>query len=300
MDHYPYFELNGIDWNALYDVYYPQAVSSRGDEIYAVLLEMFSHLQDGHIYIETMGGKQLSPWVPVRRLKDIYAFSPALIGTYFDKELLLDEEAIMNYQVLPHNIGYLSICTFSGKYKFSSITGIFDFFANTTGLIIDLRHNFGGDIKNVDKLVRNFIDKPIARNPYFFDFEPLELDSIQPGGHYSYDAPVVLLINGVSYSSCEIAAEIFKQQIPQATLVGDTTGGGSLGYLNKYNNGDFRLPSGKLMHIGNLDVRKYNNIPFENIGIIPDILLPQTEADIQAGVDKQLEFSIAFLIAGNK
>ena len=294
-DRYPYFELKNVDWDACYANYYPLAAAARGDEIYTVLLDMFACLEDGHMYIETEGGKQLTPWTPPRRTKDIYAFNATLIGTYFNEEILLDDEGIMNYQVLPQNLGYLNISTFAGKYKFSSISLIFDFFVNTSGLIVDIRHNYGGDIKNVDKLIRNFIDKPIPRNPYYFEYEQLEMDSIQPGGNYTYINPVVVLINGVSFSSSEIASEIFKQQIPQATLIGDTTGGGSLGYLNKYENGDFLLPSGKLMHIGNLDVRKYNNETFENIVILPDILYPQTEADVSAGNDKQLEFAIQFL-----
>jgi len=124
----------------------------------------------------------------------------------------------------------------------------------------------------------------------------LDLDSIQPYQNDQYFKPIVLLVNGVSFSASEITAETFKQKIPQATVIGDTTGGGSLGYLNASNNGDFRLPSGKLFHIGNLDVRKYNNEPYENIGIVPDIVIPQTEADILSGHDKQLEFAINFLL----
>ena len=294
-DNYPYFELKGVDWDEIYAEYYPKAVSASGDEIYTVLLDMFAHLKDGHMYIETPGGKQLIPWVPTRRLKDIYAFKASLIGTYFEEELLIDEEGNINYQVLPGNIGYLNIRSFAGEYNFKSLYGIFNLFRNTDGLIVDLRHNYGGDIHNVDKLVCNFIEDIIPRNPYYNDFERIEMDSIRPCGNYTYLNPVVLLINGVSYSGSEIAAEIFKEQVPQATLVGDTTGGGSLGYLNKYKNGNFRLPSGKLIHIGNLDVRKYNDQPFENIGILPDILLPQTEADIQSGHDRQLEFAIEYL-----
>lgn len=294
-DNYPYFELKGVDWEEVYQVYYPKAAAAPGDEIYTVLLDMFAHLKDGHMYIETPGGKQLIPWVPTRRLKDIYAFKASVIGTYFEEELLIDEEENINYQVLPGNIGYLSIRSFSGEYNFKSLSGIFNYFRNTDGLIVDVRHNYGGDIHNVDKLVCNFIENIIPRNPYYNDFEQIDMDSIQPCGKYTYLNPVVLLINGVSYSGSEIAAEIFKEQVPQATIIGDTTGGGSLGYLNKYENGDFQLPSGKLIHIGNLDVRKYNNQPFENIGITPDILLPQTEADILSGHDRQLEYAIAFL-----
>lgn len=298
-ERYPYFALKQVDWDQLYLEYYPRAAAARGDEIYTVLLELFAHLRDGHMYLEVEGGANLIPWLPDRRRKDIHAFNPALIGQYFDKKLLLDPENIMNYQVLPQNIGYLNIVTFAGQYKFHGINTIFQAFSNTDGLIIDIRHNYGGDIHNVDKVVRNFIQSPIRRNPYFYNFEQLEMDSIQPGGTYTYTRPAVLLVNGVSYSASEICTEIFKEMIPQVTVIGDTTGGGSLGYLNATNNGDFLLPSGKLFHIGNLDVRKYDTVPFENIGIIPDILVPQTEADIQAGKDRQLEYAIEFL-AGKK
>lgn len=296
-DHYPYFELKQVDWDILYDEYYPLAASSQGDEIYTVLIDMFAHLEDGHMYLELEGGAQMIPWFPTRRVKDQYAFNPTVIGTYFDKEILLCGEGIMNYQILPSNIGYLSISTFSGKYNFSYLWEIFELFRNTTGLIVDIRHNYGGDIHNVDKLVRNFIASPIRRNPYYYDFEEMEMDSIQPGGKYTYSNAVVLLVNGVSFSASEITTEIFKQKITQATVIGDTTGGGSLGYLNPANNGDFRLPSGKLFHIGNLDVRKYNYVPFENIGIVPDIVIPQTETDILAGKDIQLEYAIQFILS---
>ena len=272
-------------------------MSARGDEIYSVLLEMFAHLKDGHMYLETPGGRQMTAWVPDRRQKDIYSFKASLIGTYFDREILTDGEGVLNYQVLPVNIGYLDVQSFASEFRFSSMNTVFDYLRNTDGLIVDLRHNYGGDIHNVDRLIRNFIAERIPRNPYYFEFEEVPMDSIEPGGNYTYTHPVAVLINGVTFSSGEITSEIFKEQVPQATLIGDTTGGGSLGYLNRYENGDYRLPSGKLLHIGNLDVRKYNYEPFENIGILPDILLPQTEADIEAGHDLQLEFAIDFLLS---
>jgi hypothetical protein len=296
-ERYPYFDLKNVDWDALYVEYYPKAAASQGDEIYPVLIDLFSHLKDGHMYLELEGGQQMIPWIPLRRKKDLYAFNAALIGRYFNEPVITCEEQVINYQILPQNIGYLNIRSFSGEYYLSELPQVFRYFSNTIGIIVDIRHNYGGDIHNVDKLVRNFIETPIPRNPYYYNFQPIEMDSIYPGGSYPYKNPGVLLINGVSYSASEITTEIFKQKIPQVTVAGDTTGGGSLGYLNAQNNGDFRLPSGKLFHIGNLDVRKYNNEPFENIGIVPDILVPQSKADIDAGHDRQLEFAIAYLLS---
>lgn len=299
-DRYPYFELKNVDWDALYIEYYPKAAASKGDEIYTVLINLFSHLKDGHMYLELEGGQQLTPWIPDRRKKDIYSFNATLIGRYFNDPVITGSEEVINYQILPQNIGYLNIQSFSGAYSLSELHKVFMHFSNTIGIIVDIRHNYGGDIHNVDKLVRNFIDQPIPRNPYYYDFEPIEMDSIVPGGPYAYQNAGVLLVNGVSYSASEITTEIFKQKIPHVTVVGDTTGGGSLGYLNAQNNGDFRLPSGKLFHIGNLDVRKYNGEPFENIGIVPDILVPQTKADIDSGHDRQLEFAIDHILSKTK
>jgi hypothetical protein len=293
-DQYPYFEWKGIDWQEVYDIYYPKAVASQGDEIYNVLLEMFAHLEDGHMHIETEGGQQMMPWIPPRRIKDLYALNSTLIGNYFNLDLLVDSEGIMNYQVLSENIGYLNIVTFEGKYNFNAVEEIFNYFKNTRGMIIDIRHNYGGDIHNVDKVVGHFLTNPIPRNPYYFQGEQIALDSIRPMGSFTYSKPSVLLINGVSFSASEITSVIMKQ-INHVTVIGDTTGGGSLGYLNKKYNGDFRLPSGKLFHIGNLDVRNYDGVPFETIGVVPDILVPQTENDIKAGHDLQLEYAINFL-----
>ncbi len=293
-DQYPYFDLKGINWQELYDEYYPQAVASEGDEVYSVLLSMFAHLKDGHMYLETEGGQQLTPWIPPRRIKDLYAFNAALIGQYFEEDLLIDEEGNINYQRLPDNIGYINICSFSGKYNFGGLNSIFNSYKNTKGLIIDIRHNYGGNINNVDKVVGHLLTSPMLRHDYYFQDEKLQMDSIRPRGSYTYLNTVVVLVNGVSYSASEITTEIMKQ-INQVTVIGDTTGGGSLGYLNDEYNGDFRLPSGKLFHIGNLDVRKYDGQPYETVGIVPDILVPQTESDIVEGHDKQLEFAINYL-----
>lgn len=293
-DQYPYFEIKGINWDALYDIYYPQAVSSEGDEVYNVLLEMFVHLKDGHMYLETEGGQQMSPWTPPRVIKDLYAFNPALIGKYFDNDLLIDSEENINYQILPENVGYMNICSFSGEYGFGEVNSIFNYFKNTTGLIIDIRHNSGGYIYNVDKVVGHLLLNPIPRHDYYFQYEKLEMDSIRPKGSYTYLNPVVLIVNGLSFSASEITTEVMKQ-IDNVTVIGDTTGGGSLGYVNEKYNGDFLLPSGKLFHIGNLDVRKYDGQPYETVGVVPDILVPQTENDILSGTDKQLEFAIGYI-----
>ena len=50
-----------------------------------------------------------------------------------------------------------------------------------------------------------------------------------------------------------------------------------------------------MIHVGTLDSRRYDGLPWEWIGIAPDVRIEQTEVDIEAGRDKQLEYAIDML-----
>ena len=71
-----------------------------------------------------------------------------------------------------------------------------------------------------------------------------------------------------------------------------TQQGGSVG---SGDDGLFFLPSGKSIEVGYDDLRRYDGLPWEWLGIPPDIRVVQTEADIFAGRDKQLEYAINML-----
>jgi len=81
------------------------------------------------------------------------------------------------------------------------------------------------------------------------------------------------------------------------TAVGDTTGGGSAGGNSEPPDAvaSFYLPSGKMIDIGTVDLRRYDGLPWEWLGVPPDIRVVQTEADINQGRDKQLEYAIDML-----
>ncbi|MDP2724218.1 MAG: hypothetical protein Q8O72_15810 [Bacteroidales bacterium] len=46
---YPYLEYKKIDWNQVYDVYYPQITSSHVNEYLPVINQMLLELKDGHV-----------------------------------------------------------------------------------------------------------------------------------------------------------------------------------------------------------------------------------------------------------
>lgn len=48
-DHYPYFELKGVDWDEVYERYYPQVKTAQDDAEYHTIIEhMLAELNDAH------------------------------------------------------------------------------------------------------------------------------------------------------------------------------------------------------------------------------------------------------------
>jgi len=293
---YPYLDFKKIDWDSIYDVYKPRVEKAQGDEFYPVLHDMLYELRDGHAYYHTDGGGEIYPYVPVRHLRDRHAYSPFVVRKYFDRELKLTESTTVEYEILPGNIGYIFLSDFHEDYLMKEFAGVLAYLKNTIGLIIDIRQKRGGDLGNVQAVVARFISEPLEQIEIYWLGELLELSPLQPGGPFIYQNPVVVLINGSTFSAGEICAEMLKQ-LPQVTVVGDTTGGGSVASSGSIPElmGDYRLPSGKVIYIGTGDVRRYDGIPFENLGIAPEVRVPQTAEDIAAGQDKQLEFAIELL-----
>lgn len=290
-DVYPYLEFKKINWDSIHSVYRPLVENVNGDEFYLLLRDFLAELKDGHVYFRTKGGGEVYPYYPQRHFKDRHAYSPFVVRKYFDKALRLTESKTVEYEIIPGNIGYAFLSDFHENYLTDEFPVVLDYLKNTKGLILDIRQKVGGDYKNIEAVITRFLTGPLERNDAYTYGEKWNLPSFQPRGPFQYTKPVVVLINGSTFSAGEFTTEILKQ-LPQVTAIGDTTGGGSVG------GGDeslYFLPSGKSISIGFIDIRRYDGLPWEWLGVAPDIRVEQTEADIQAGRDLQLEYAIDLL-----
>jgi len=290
---YPYLEYKHINWDSLYTVYKPQAEQARGDEIYTVLVDMLSELKDMHVHVITEGGRSISTYLAPRWVKDKYAYSPIVVRNYFDKELKITGEGRIEYEIIPGNIGYIYMATFDEDYLINYFSVALDYVKNTKALILDIRHNNGGSYQSIEAVVSRFIISPLEKPEFYVLGELIPLPPFEPQGSFQYINPVVVLINGVSYSAADFFPEIMKQ-ISTITVVGDTTGGGSSGSTSSAH-AEYRLPSGKKIEVGTTDLRRYDGLPWEWLGVAPDIRVVQTEEDINQGRDKQLEYAIEML-----
>ncbi len=290
-DVYPYLGFKKINWDSIYSVYRPLAEAAQGDDFYLVLRDFLAELKDGHVYYRTKGGGETYPYYPQRHFKDRHAYSPFVVRKYFDRELRLTESSTTEYEILPGNIGYAFLSDFHKNYLTDEFPAVLEYLKETKGLILDIRQKRGGNYNNIEAVVTRFLSGPLVRNDAYTMGLKWVLPPFQPAGPFQYTKPVVVLINGSTFSAGEFTTEILKQ-LPNVTAVGDTTGGGSVG------GGDeslYHLPSGKSISIGFIDFRRYDDLPWEWLGVPPDIRVVQTEEDILAGRDKQLEFAIEML-----
>jgi C-terminal processing protease CtpA/Prc len=185
------------------------------------------------------------------------------------------------------------MATFDDDYLINYFSEAINYVKNTKALILDIRHNNGGSYQNIEAVVSRFITSPLEKPEFYVLGELINLPPFEPQGSFQYVNPVVVLINGVCYSSGDFFPDIMKQ-ISTVTVVGDTTAGGSSGSTSSAP-AEYKLPSGKTIFVGTTDLRRYDGLPWEWVGVPPDIRVEQTEQDIINGIDKQLEFAINIL-----
>ncbi len=308
---YPYFEFKQIDWAAIYTAYRPRAELADRDESYVVLLEMLGELKDGHAGLRPPGGARIPlqegwfeasngtiwPYIGHRSWRDMDVWSAELLFNYLDPDSIrINQDSLIGYAIRDDGIGYIRIAEFMPHEVTRDFDAALNYVRSTRALIVDVRHNPGGNHDTIREFVGRFLTQPLDAIEVYVLGELYPWPPIQPRGTFQYTNPVVLLINGRSFSGAEAFAEMMKQ-VPHVTAVGDTTGGGS-GAADDSAPGRFQLPSGAEMRVPTGDARRYDGLPWEWLGVPPDIRVEQTEADLMNGRDQQLEFAIEFLNQG--
>lgn len=132
------------------------------------------------------------------------------------------------------------------------------------GLIIDLRNNGGGSLREANELVGLFIDRgptvqirdPQGRVDILGDFNP----------KIAYTGQMAVLVNRLSASASEIFAGAI-QDYRRGLVIGDQTfGKGTVQTLQPLNHGQLKLTHAKFYRISGEST--------QNKGVIPDVTMP--------------------------
>lgn len=188
---------------------------------------------------------------------------------------------------LQGNIGYLRFDAF-GHGMLPALLDTVDALQDTSGLIIDVRGNYGGTFHVRKPLIDRLVNEPVllqisqwrdSREEVYV--EPAEL---------TYDAPIVVLVDVLSTSSAELFAGTL-QAIGRAFVIGESTAGRVLVQ------GMAELPNGAIMIYPEGQPLLPDGTPLEGHGVIPDLAVDLHRSDLRAGTDPPLQAAIDHLRA---
>ncbi|MCH8555944.1 MAG: S41 family peptidase [Schleiferiaceae bacterium] len=268
---YAFTEYKQIDLEQLGATYRSKLYEDMpADSLFWVLGDYLNELRDGHVNlissfnVSRFPFQRLGPQNYNRRLiDDFYLSDRSFITGPFLHDFIADG-----------TIGYIRYSAFTNAVDNNHLNFILNRYANTNGLIIDIRENGGGQTSNGWKILQRFITQPTAllqtrtkNGPNANDFTPLQLlriDPIDSEEDVKYVKNVVVLTDRGSYSASSIFA-LGTKALPNVTLVGDTTGGGTgLPNGGQLPNGwTFRMSISQTLEIG-------TGANFED-GVPPDI-----------------------------
>jgi len=295
-DVYPFLEYKNIDWDSIYAVY-KSRVEKAGEEEFDLLLnDMLAELKDVHVYHQKVQGPQKYAYESPRQIRDKHAISRAIIRKYFDTELTGTKSKSAMYGITADNTGYIYFYDLMDNGLEEEFPDIVKYLRNTKGLILDFRTRQGGTYQVVQSLALCFLTAPLEK-PKLYILEDIEQPPFQPPTDtFIYTKPIVVLINGMTISAGELISEVLKQ-LPNVTVVGDTTagGGGCASGHTPQAEGPYRLPCNRIIFIPTGYFLRYDGSHIEWNGVSPDIRVEQTETDIKSGKDRQLEYALNML-----
>ena len=265
---YSYFDLKNINWDEKKIEYSSKLYEGMSqDALFNVLGAMLTELKDDHtnlisnFNVSSFGvnhlGQNNFDW---RIIEDNYLPNNYYISGPFRHDFISNNE-----------IGYVRFSSFTGTVDKTNFDFILDRYKNTKGLILDLRGNGGGAVKDVFALLSRFVETETLINYSIIktgikhnDFSKAEPVYVSPYDGIRYTNKVAVLIDRGTYSAgsfTSLATKVLSNMI----LIGDTTGGG----LGLPNGG--QLPNGWTYRFSITQALTIDKSPEYENGVPPDI-----------------------------
>jgi hypothetical protein len=290
---YSFFNYIPLNWDSVYIVYRPKVTpATSNDDLFQILASITDLLHDAHTNVYApmgvAGNINYFEKHPVNQI----TLSDAYFSSFHAGNKIFDYGKLSN-----SNLGYIWIKTFEGdNQNFGFIDTILNTLRDTKGLIIDVRSNRGGFISNCSLVAGRFADSSRmfcryrirngAGHDSFTSWINVYNAPSGKGTHYS--KPIVMLTNRRSYSATEWFVAM-ADVMPNVTIVGDTTGGGSAMPLIR------ELPNGWILRTSNTQTQLPSGRDFQFTGIYPDVPTWINVQDANKNIDAILEKAITIL-----
>ena len=293
-EHYCFFDYKaqtfGLDWNQVYTTYHNRLSKDMNSmQLFEVLGEMLSELQDGHVNLYASHD--------IARNWSWYEDFPANFNDSVHELYLGTDYKIasgLQYKILDDNIGYIYCPSFNSGLGEGNISQVLQYFAECTGIIVDVRENSGGELTKAERLASHFTNERILvgymshkTGAGHNDFSGLQEIWLEPSDGVRWQKKTVVLTNRRCYSATNDFVKDMKE-CPNVTIIGDQTGGGSGMPFSS------ELPNGWSVRFSACPIYDVNKNHTE-FGIAPDINVGMKIEDLLKNKDTLIEFARDFL-----
>lgn len=294
-EEYAPFDERNVDWSAEYSKFSSGLdETSKDDELYEALTGLLATLDDGHVTL-TVPGKEIFRSNSVLREKtDDELFNTEVIrNNYLENNFRTGEEDSYIFgRIRGENIGYI-LFDHIGDNLFI-MNEFLDEFESSDGLIIDLRHNQGGDFtysfSEMGRLTdrKFFIFRSKTKNGKGKnDYTAWKEWYLEPSGRF-INKPIVVLTDRYTISAGERTVMALRE-LPHVTVIGDTTNGAHGTMIGR------ETANGWFYSLVPQKVELPDGRSLEGIGLPPDIIVENELTEISTGTDKVLETAIELL-----
>ncbi|PQA60403.1 S41 family peptidase [Siphonobacter curvatus] len=322
-DHYAFFRLRNIDWQASYKQYRPRVTATTSDDsLFSVLSQLVAPFEDDHINIIIPGKRQYKARKPSTFLADFpdkeakalfwkatdatlerNGFQPVkTIGPVFRNTPLFSYTRSKNYGYIRTGRCFVSEDTSDDAPQDAALAGaildsVLRQMVGVQALLVDARMNIGGNDEFSYAFAGRFTSKKVlghskqTRKGGYEDFTPLEKWYIQPESKKPFTRPVVVLTNDQTASAGDVLAMILKA-LPQTTLVGENTRGI---YSDMYG---FELPNQWQISLSNQRYYAADGVCYEAKGTPVDLVVKNTRKEAQQRQDTVLSAALTRLKQG--
>jgi len=293
---YSFFELKGVDWDAVYETYSPLVSADMTDEeLFDLTADMLFELQDGHVNLR-------STFDFSRNWQWFLDYEQNFDWTLLERDYFNDEQQYIGPFVTFDfgDIVYARYGSFSSAFEDAHLDYLFDHFSERDAFILDIRDNGGGSSSNAYRIANRLVGEPTVvgaerykNGPAHDAFTDLRSIGIAPpDGHATWLKPVAVLTNRSSYSATNLLVALVTG-LENVVTVGDATGGGGgIPTFTELSNGwSLRVSGHQFFAYVSFQTELYN----VELGIPPDIDVDQTQVDTDAGRDTILETALAYL-----
>ncbi len=225
-------------------------------------------------------------------------------GTLFQPRAMC-YSPLVESKLLGDGLVYLRISTFQVEGVIEAFNAEVDKLDlhRLPGMILDLRHNMGGNSLNTYRIIERLIDSPVLGSTWTTrEYRPAFASWGQPEGWFQgdtariepsktlkrYSGPLVVLTGPITGS----ASEDFLVPLDyagRALLVGETTAGSTGNPVM------VTLPGGAILRVCSKHDTYPDGAVFVGRGIEPDVMVHPSVAGIRAGRDEVLEKAVEVL-----